>query len=346
MISDGKEKIIFANQLRVVAFLSVVVWHWCGVFWILRDQVAYYVGGIPVVGENAFWNWVSLPLPYFHYGPFGVAVFFLISGFVIPISLNNRSRRSFLVGRFLRIYPVYIVASILMICILYATRIYFNEPIPFNLSIRNIIFNLFLINNLFGIPSMDWVNWTLAIEIKFYLICILFYPLINRQDIKFIFIISLGIYLLVYGSLDYHLIPIPFTELEVSLDALKHDLQFIPYLFIGTLFYYRHIEKISSFNLLFSSLLILFCFSMIWKIGPIADQFISFTVNYWYAYVLFYCCYLIRDYFKPNRLIDFLATQTYPFYVLHSIIGYALLKVLYSLNIRFSIALMITFLQY
>jgi peptidoglycan/LPS O-acetylase OafA/YrhL len=32
--------------------------------------------------------------PKFGFGPFGVALFFLISGFVIPFSLRNESRRT------------------------------------------------------------------------------------------------------------------------------------------------------------------------------------------------------------------------------------------------------------
>ena len=34
-------KIIFADQLRVLAFLSVVATHWVGVFWVHPDTISF-----------------------------------------------------------------------------------------------------------------------------------------------------------------------------------------------------------------------------------------------------------------------------------------------------------------
>ncbi|MCQ4062259.1 acyltransferase, partial [Klebsiella pneumoniae] len=48
-------------------------------------------------------------LPQFNWGAFGVALFFLISGFVIPFSFVKATWLSFLVGRFFRIFPLYAV---------------------------------------------------------------------------------------------------------------------------------------------------------------------------------------------------------------------------------------------
>ncbi len=42
-----------------------------------------------------------------NFGAFGVALFFLISGFVIPLSFQSYGRLDFLVARFFRIYPTY-----------------------------------------------------------------------------------------------------------------------------------------------------------------------------------------------------------------------------------------------
>lgn len=72
----NKNHVVFASQLRVLAFLSVVVSHWLGVFWGSSDFIAYYVGGSPVVGYIDFYNWIQPPLLNFNYGSFGVALFF------------------------------------------------------------------------------------------------------------------------------------------------------------------------------------------------------------------------------------------------------------------------------
>jgi peptidoglycan/LPS O-acetylase OafA/YrhL len=52
--------------------------------------------------------WLHTSVPQFSWGAFGVALFFLVSGFVIPFSL--RAGPSFLVARFFRIVAAAYVA--------------------------------------------------------------------------------------------------------------------------------------------------------------------------------------------------------------------------------------------
>ena len=53
---------------------------------------------------------LTAKFPLLSLGQLGVALFFLVSGFVIPISLPKYSVPGFLVARVLRIYPTYAVA--------------------------------------------------------------------------------------------------------------------------------------------------------------------------------------------------------------------------------------------
>ena len=41
------------------------------------------------------------------YGYLGVDLFFIISGFVITKSIENRSLKQFIIARFIRLYPIY-----------------------------------------------------------------------------------------------------------------------------------------------------------------------------------------------------------------------------------------------
>lgn len=53
-------------------------------------------------------------------GRIGVVVFFAISGFIIPTSLNHRSLhpvRKFLISRLFRLYPLYWISIILGIAV-------------------------------------------------------------------------------------------------------------------------------------------------------------------------------------------------------------------------------------
>ena len=56
-------------------------------------------------------------LAYF-WGHFGVALFFIISGFVIPFSVASTTRAGFAVARVLRIWPTYLAGlAIAIFCV-------------------------------------------------------------------------------------------------------------------------------------------------------------------------------------------------------------------------------------
>jgi peptidoglycan/LPS O-acetylase OafA/YrhL len=77
------QKVEFANALRGLAALSVIVSHYLGVFWVKAAAIAELTGmsrapvPIPTMAELA----LSFPLKW---APFGVALFFVISGFEKP----------------------------------------------------------------------------------------------------------------------------------------------------------------------------------------------------------------------------------------------------------------------
>lgn len=178
------EKISFAHNLRGIAAFSVVLAHLAGVFWLSSPVAAQlantpaYIGSIPKVVKYV--NYTS-------YGHFGVALFFLISGFVIPFSLKKLGSLQFLIARFFRLWPLYAVGlSITLSCIWYASMHY---GFPFNHTVTDIMKNILLVRDLFWIPSIDGIVWTLEIEVKYYLICALIAPWIRRCDYKNILIL-------------------------------------------------------------------------------------------------------------------------------------------------------------
>jgi peptidoglycan/LPS O-acetylase OafA/YrhL len=103
-------------------------------------------------------------------GRFGVILFFLISGFVIPFSLNEKSTiKGFLISRFFRLYPLYWIS--ILFCLL--CMILTNSSIP---KFSNIIANLTMIQAFLGESNLIGVYWTLTVELVFYGMCvILFY---------------------------------------------------------------------------------------------------------------------------------------------------------------------------
>jgi peptidoglycan/LPS O-acetylase OafA/YrhL len=88
------QRIAFANTLRGIAALTVVINHYFGVFWLSRDVIERMINApllpLEAVATPEVVLWIST-MPYFNWGAFGVALFFLISGFVIPFSLRKLS---------------------------------------------------------------------------------------------------------------------------------------------------------------------------------------------------------------------------------------------------------------
>jgi peptidoglycan/LPS O-acetylase OafA/YrhL len=319
-LSAVREKIIFADQLRGVAALCVVVNHWFGFYWRGRDLVASATLS-PVQPGDEPWIANIAASQWHNSGPFGVALFFLISGFVIPFSLTHHSRLSFLAARLLRIYPVYFAAVAIDCAVLYASSRHWN--LPFELSWREIIGNALLIHSLEGLPSIDLVNWSLAIELKFYLLAALLMPLILRARSAPLFIATLLIVVaakLLLGGV------LPAAQ---AFKVIASDAGYLPYMFIGVVFKYHLEGKLGSRKLLGSAAILLAAFAYCLKC-QIGNTQIAFSValNYLYALAVFALAYFGRGHFRKVAAIDGLAAISYPLYVVHTIMGYALIKVL------------------
>ena len=97
------------------------------------------------------------------YGYFAVKLFFVISGFVIFMTLDHcKTVVDFAVSRFSRLYPVY-WASILVATSIGAVA--FGDPI----WLGGIVTNLTMFQQFLGYPHLDNVYWSLSVELAFYL---------------------------------------------------------------------------------------------------------------------------------------------------------------------------------
>lgn len=67
------------------------------------------------------------------FGQFGVAIFFIISGLVIPFSFEKCARKDFLIRRDVRIYPVYIAGFCFSMMSLYFLSKYIGVSYKFSL---------------------------------------------------------------------------------------------------------------------------------------------------------------------------------------------------------------------
>ncbi|MEV5593604.1 acyltransferase [Streptomyces sp. NPDC052496] len=128
-----------------------------------------------------FYHYVALARPWGHdtgtifptahwaaqYGWLGVEVFFLISGFVICMSVWGRTVGDFAVSRISRLFPAY-WAGILLTTL--ALKVWPEvDSFP---GWDRLINNLSMLQSGNDSPDVDPVYWTLFVELKFYLIMV------------------------------------------------------------------------------------------------------------------------------------------------------------------------------
>jgi peptidoglycan/LPS O-acetylase OafA/YrhL len=101
-------------------------------------------------------------------GVAGVALFFFISGYVIPLSAGRRfSLKPFAVRRLFRIYPLFFCA-IALILLLGVTSIIPHWSYMANAAPLQWLANLLLVQDFVGQEAFLGVSWTLAIELIWY----------------------------------------------------------------------------------------------------------------------------------------------------------------------------------
>jgi peptidoglycan/LPS O-acetylase OafA/YrhL len=320
------ERFVFANQLRGIAAMLVVMAHYFGVYFAAQPMIGRMTAS-PDLGFTPS-PWVHLfELPY--QGPAGVAVFFLISGFVIPFSLRRTSRAGFLVNRFFRIFPTYACCLALGLLAVWLNARYWQQPFPF--TWRDYAANAALVHNLLGVPTLDEVNWTLSVELKFYLLAAAVPMLFLRPGIGW-----LAVFLAATVTVALCHQPVAGQVL------LAMETNYLTFMVTGTQFYHHAAGHAGTRALAVRVLLVMAAFTCTWAFGPQAGQFPWVTVWYYGAVAVFSLCYAWRGRFRPLRVVDFLADISYPLYCVHPLVGYSLLKVLMHRGLPFGAAVLVT----
>ncbi|WP_454780787.1 acyltransferase family protein [Legionella sp. WA2022007384] len=336
----ANSKIEFANTLRGLAALLVVISHYFSTFWYKRDSIAHIINA-PILSPETYAiptyiKWFNL-FPLFDWGSYGVGLFFIISGFVIPFSLHRINAIGFCIKRFFRIIPTYIIGFSITLLALFLCGKYFPAPWPYTFQ-EILIHYIPGIRDILGSRNIDTVIWTLEIEMKFYLIVALSIAWFRRYSLK-VFLIPIALFLLTcYLS---HMIPVwamnhlvAFIQAEIYMMSSPY----IIFMFIGVAFHYLYAHKISSdvAYLLISSLFFIFCIA--WWAGPYSNNLIL-AWSYALALLTFMFAYIFPRFFKANPIFNFFADISYPLYIIHSIVGYILLRIMLDRGFKIGLAL-------
>ncbi len=146
----AQERIQALDAFRALAILGVLLFHFL------------YRWAPPLSATDVYGFRSSYP--FVRFGYLGVEFFFIISGFVIYLTLDRcTSVAQFFVRRFARLYPAYVVAMIVTFVVSNAIG-----PPEFHHTLREFAFGLSMQSPHFGVPWIDGVYWSLLVEIKFY----------------------------------------------------------------------------------------------------------------------------------------------------------------------------------
>jgi peptidoglycan/LPS O-acetylase OafA/YrhL len=171
--ASAMTRLVWLDVLRGIAAMAVALHH-----------ATYYY--LPQLRYHLF-HW-------FDPGKYGVLVFFLVSGYIIPASVERHGEiRRFWIGRFFRIYPLLMLACA-------------GSVLPFLLGVRGlragleqydpmvaVISHLTMLQDLLAVPSTVNVLWTLSYEMAFYLLVVaMFVTGTQRRSAPVAVLLALG----------------------------------------------------------------------------------------------------------------------------------------------------------
>jgi peptidoglycan/LPS O-acetylase OafA/YrhL len=284
---DASVRLVEIDALRGLAALSVVLFHYTTRFTELYQPV-----GAP-----------SVTFPHGHYG---VNLFFIISGFVIFMTLE-RTRRpmDFVVSRFSRLFPAYWGA----VALTYAVTSTFGLPGK-EVTLAQAWGNLVMVHGLLRIPHVDGVYWTLEVELLFYAGMFALLVGARLQRVHWALWVLLGLRLL------YHVLEHAYgIEWSWTLSRLL-ILKYIPWFALGICIYQTTLgaARADVWQVRVTAAAALACLAVVDHLGLAALALVLAT--------LVWAAASGRLRWLRHPLPAFFGTISYPLYLLHENIGW------------------------
>ncbi len=291
--AQNTQKIGSINTLRFIAAIFVVLYHY-GFSFYYRDL-----------------SYVDTPiLRYlFQYGYLGVDLFFIMSGFVISLSAENRGAYGFFKSRIGRLYPVFWASAIVTsLFLLFGGHLIYSD-----MSWYRFFTSMTMLPSFFNADPLDGVYWTLAVEMKFYFI--IFLLLIFKQ-FKKVEILSIPLSVIMLLSAIF-----------LTIDV-ESQLTWIPNFVAGVIFYKIYKEGLTRWRIfaLCNTLTASILFTLK-RVPYLSEGFgVPFKPSVIFVYIaIFYILFILISLNKfkipNNAYVNILGLLTYPLYVLHNQIG-------------------------
>lgn len=245
-------------------------------------------------------DWI---LDFFSIGKYGVQMFFVVSGFIIPWSMWRANYQIknffvFLLKRLARLEPPYLVSLILAITILAMRKAILGTSD----NLQDLSFNRIALHFGYLIPffkDYTWINqvyWTLAVEFQYYLfIAIVFIPLVNWG-----FPVRAIIYLIFLSA-----------GFIINSDFLPY---WLPVFLLGILVFLFRSKQIKIMEYYLVTIITISVGSCLYTFGELVYMLLPVVM------ILFFSNF-------EFKLGDFFGDMSYSLYLIHPIIGATLINV-------------------
>ena len=290
------------DALRGVAALGVLLYHYTIHYDTLHGMV------------------VPFDLP-FEIGRYGVHLFFMISGFVIFMTLERTKHAlDFAVSRFSRLFPVYWSAMLITLVFVQVGGLPGQE-----VSTHDALINLTMLSDFLNAQEVDGSYWTLQIELFFYMQMFVWYLVGGLDHIKFI----IGGWLLlaaIYGIEARLGVQLSYTLRELLI------VRYLPFFAAGTLLYRAY----DSRDRVWQTLLMLgACVISAWLVWSWRE---AIAISAFCAIFLLVISGKAR--FLSHQPFLFLGTVSYTLYLLHQNIGFIVIAQLESKGVSSGLSIL------
>ncbi|MEA2686332.1 MAG: hypothetical protein QOE93_1527 [Actinomycetota bacterium] len=346
-VLERVERIWFPHFIRGVACLVIVWEHLAHEYLLVPSAVKTLaftdvnvgLGIRPPAVEIKLYEWLGVlkVSP----GLIAIFLFFLVSGFVIPFSLERRTASGFLVRRFFRVYPTLWVALGITLSVLALQAFLTDAAFPFGK--KDIAASAGLVAGYVGRPWVDSIYWTLAVEELFYALAVIavWRGVLHRRSTVLVgALILAGVCLVAVpgGS------PAAPSLLWWFRQGLSRNAGFAVVTMIGVLFHEHYQRRWDTRTCLLLGAAVLGAFFAALQGGPFpgnqAGIYFASSVG---ATLVFGTMYLLRRHVPYVKAIDWVANGSYPLYLLHVVTGMIVMHSLYERIHSFYVVVPLTF---
>jgi len=292
----NRKRLLELDAFRGIASFGVLLYH-------------YYYYYFEIIGDPAD------GIQGFSAGQYGVELFFMLSGFVIFMSLEHSKRIiDFAVSRLARLFPVYWLSILITSIVVHSFGLDAREPSG-ELASRAVgliptLANFTMLEEYAGFAKVDGAYWTLTLELSFYFVIAAAYfsGLLKRFHLAAGAAISF--FAVLWGAEEFASFHLPFKIKTLFLVGYGH-------LFLLGMLLYRH-WKSGSNGIGFAFMAC--CIALQFQHGALLGGLVAGFTGLFIAFIKGWLEWIT---WKP---LLFLGSISYSLYIVHQYVGYVLMR--------------------